>query len=187
VAETNWADLHKFATTTLEGEFPLVIVEAVAAKTNDQTKDMIKWKAKIESGPFVDRPVTGNFTISPESPVAIRIFFAQLAVLGLDGAFFEANPNAPVAMIAQSLVGRRAIGVLGTRQWNGRDIDEVREWKPALGGPGGLGVSAGPLGGLGATSASSPLGASPVTSSPAIPASPVTVTQPSTPAPEVKF
>lgn len=184
MAETNWADLHKFATTSLEGEFPLVIVEATATKTNDQSKDMIKWKAKIEAGPFVDRPITGNFTLSPDSPIALRIFFQQLAVLGLDGAFFAANPNAPVEMIAQALVGRRAIGVLGTRQWQGRDFDEVKEWKPALGGPGGSAASAGPLGLAAATPAATPLGGSPTGSSPA---SPVSVAQPSTPAPEVKF
>jgi hypothetical protein len=187
VADTNWADLHKHATTSLEGEFPLVIVEATATKTNDQSKDMIKWKAKIESGPFVDRPVTGNFTISPESPIALRIFFSQMAVLGLDGAFFTANPNAPVELIAQALVGRRAIAVLGTRQWQGREFEDVKEWKPALGGPGGSTLSAGPLGGSGATLAATPLGGSSVTS-PTFPVvSPATAAQPSTPAPQVKF
>lgn len=186
MADSNWADLHRYATTSLDGEHPLVIVEAAAAKTNDQSKDMIKWKAKIESGPFVDRPITGNFTISPDSPVALRIFFSQLAVLGLDGKFFAANPNAPVEMIAQALVGRRAVGVLGTRQWNGRDFDEVREWKPALGGPGGSAISAGPLGGGVATPAT-PLGGPSPSSSPASPASPVAAAQPTTDAPALPF
>jgi len=190
VADTNWADLHKHATTSLEGEFPLMIVEATATKTNDQTKDMIKWKAKIESGPFVDRPISGNFTISPDSPIALRIFFSQMSVLGLDGVFFQANPNAPVELIAQALVGRRAIGVLGTRQWQGRDFDEVKEWKPALGGPGGSALSAGPLGGHVATPATALAGGSPVTSpaSPAAaPSSPVAVAQPQTAPPVINF
>lgn len=184
MAETNWADLHRYATTALEGEHPLVIVEATAGKTADQSKEQIKWKAKIESGPFVDRPISGNFTLSTDNPTAMRFFFQHLAILGIDGAFFAANPNAPMQMIADSLVGRRAIGVLGTRQWNGRDFDEVKEWKPALGGPGGSAVSAGPLGLAAATPAATPLGGSPAGSSPA---SPVSVAQPSTPAPEVKF
>lgn len=193
MADTNWADLHKHATTSLEGEFPLVIVEAIATKTNDQSKDMIKWKAKIESGPFVDRPISGNFTISPESPVALRIFFSQMAVLGLDGAFFAANPNAPVEMIAQALINRRAIAVLGTRQWQGREFEDVKEWKPPLGGPGGN-ASVGVLGGFGGGSVATPATAlgsgSPVTSpaSPAAsPASPVAAAQPQTAPPVAPF
>jgi hypothetical protein len=186
VAETNWLDMHKFATTTLEGEFPVVIVEATVAKTNDQSKDMIKCKVKIESGPFVDRPVNVNFTISPDSPVAMRILFGHWAVLGLDQKFFAANPNASLGMIAQSLIGRRATAKIGNRPWNGRDIEDIQEWKPALGGPGGSGVSAGPLGSPGLSVTTTLEKASPVTS-PASPASPVTAAQPQTDAPALPF
>jgi hypothetical protein len=191
VSEVNWLDMHKHATTNLEGEFPVVIVEATVTKTNDQSKDMIKCKVKIESGPFVDRPMNVNFTISPDSPIAMRILFASWAVLGLDQKFFAANPNAPLEMIAQSLVGRRAVAVVGTRQWNGRDFEDVKEWKPALGGPGG-GAGTGPLGGLGSSSTSplsspgaTPSGPSSPVSSPA--AAPVAATQPTTQAPAVPF
>ena len=128
MADTNWLDMHKHATTNLEGEFPVVIVEATVAKTTDQSKDMIKCKVKIESGPFVDRPINVNFSISPESPIAMRIMFAAWAILGLDQKFFAANPNASLEQIAQTLVGRRAIAVVGSRQWNGRDFDDIKEW-----------------------------------------------------------
>jgi hypothetical protein len=198
VSEVNWLDMHKHATTNLEGEFPVVIVEATVAKTNDQSKDMIKCKVKIESGPFVDRPMNVNFTISPESPVAMRIMFAAWAVLGLDQKFFTANPNAPLAMIAQSLIGRRAIAVVGTRQWQGRDFEDIKEWKPALGGPGStmpLGSSVGgPLAGGLAGRNSSPLASSAATpSGPSSPVSapatkpPVDAAQPTTEAPALRF
>lgn len=161
----NWLDMHKHATTALEGDFPLVIVEATVGKTNDQSKDMIKCKVKIESGPYVDRPINVNFTISPDSPAAMRILFAHWAVLGLDAKFFAANPNASLQQIADALVSRRAIGVIGTRQWQGRDFEDVKEWKPALGGPGGnTGVLGGPLGGASATPLATPATTSPVTS-----------------------
>lgn len=192
MAEYNWADMHKHATTSLEGEFPLVIVEATATRTSDQSKDMIKWKAKIETGPYVDRPISGQFVISPDSPVAMRILFTHWSILGLDSAFFAANPNASVEQIAQALVGRRAIGVIGTRTWQGRDMEEIREWKPALAGPGG---GTGPLGGGVLTpligSLSSPLaspgtpGVVPSTPSPA-PAS-AAPAQPQTDAPALPF
>lgn len=194
----NWLDMHKHATTDLDGEHPIVIVETTVTKTNDQSKDMIKFKAKIESGPFVDRPITGNFTISPESPIAMRILFSTWAVLGLDAKFFAANPNAPLEQIAQMLVGRRAIGVLGVRTWEGRKFDEIKEWKPALSGPGstpplGSGVG-GPLSGGLAGASSSPLTSpAPASSVPSTPlsspasAAAVDAEQPKTDSPKLPF
>lgn len=177
----DWASLHKDSTTTLEGEFPVVIVEATATKTNDQSKHMIKYKAKVESGPYAGRPLWGNFTISPESPGAMRILFSHWAVLGLDGAFFAANPQAPPAVIAEALKGRRAVVEVGTRTWQGTEREEIKAWKPALGGPGGgavlgglSGSVSGPGGALGLQSvapstptSSAPVTASPVTAEPA--------------------
>lgn len=194
----NWLDMHKFATTALDGEYPVVIVEATAGKTVDQSKDMIRCKVKIESGPFVDRPISVNFTISPDSPVAMRIMFSHWANLGLDAKFFAANPNATLEQIAQALVGRRAVAVVAEREWNGRKFDDIKEWKPALAGPGSsvpLGASVGgPLSGGLVTAASSPLTSpaaagptsSPVTSAPAS-AAPVEVAQPQTEAPKIPF
>lgn len=194
----NWLDMHKHATTDLDGEHPIVIVETSVTKTNDQSKDMIKFKAKIESGPFVDRPITGNFTISPDSPVAMRILFANWAVLGLDAKFFAANPNASLDQIAQMLVGRRAIGVLSVRTWEGRKFDEIKDWKPALSGPGstlplGSGVGgplSGGLAGAGSSPLASPASASSVPSAPlSSPASAAVVDaeQPKTEAPKLTF
>jgi hypothetical protein len=170
VAEYDWGQMHKDATTALEGEFPLVIVEAIAGKTNAGDKDMIKFKAKVESGPYVDRPIWGQFVISPESPVAMRILFSHLASLGMDSAFFAKNPRATTEQLAQALVNRRAIGVIGSRQWNGQDREEIQQWKPALGGSGGstsLGTLGGFNGGVGTPSAT------PATT-PGVPSTPAT-------------
>ena len=152
MTEIDWASLHKDATTTLEGDFNVVIVEATATRTSGGDKDMIKWKAKIESGPYAGRPLWGNFTISPESPGAMRMLFAHWAALGLDGSFFQGNPNASVAQIAQALQGRKAVATVGVRQWQGTDREEVKGWKPpAIGGSvGGFSaLSGGPGGTLG--------------------------------------
>lgn len=149
----DWASLHKDATTTLEGDFPVVIVEAEAKKTASGDKDMIKYKAKIESGPYVGRPVWGNFTVSPESPGAMRILFAHWAVLGIDGTFFQANPQATVHQIAQAMIGRKATVTLGVRQWNGQDREEVQAWKAPQFGGGFASLPGGPGGTLGLQSA----------------------------------
>lgn len=143
--EIDWASLHKDATTTLEGEFPIVVVKATAGQSQGG-KPQIKATMKIESGPFANRQLFDNFTISAESSAAMRIFFGQMSVFGLDGAFFAGNPS--LNDVAVALEGRRATAVVGVRQWNGQDREDVKEYKPALGGPGG-----GPAGSL-----SSPVG-----------------------------
>lgn len=164
--ELDWASLHKDATTTLEGDFPVVIVEAEAKKTSNGDKDMIKFKAKIESGHYAGRPIWGNFTISPESPGAMRILFAHWAVLGIDGAWFQANPQAPVQQIAQAIIGRKATVTLGIRQWNGQDREEIQAWKAPQFGGGGFGsLPGGPSGTLGLQSAAASTPSTPPASS----------------------
>lgn len=192
MAEIDWASMHKEATTNIEGDFPVVIVEAKAAKTQND-KEMIRYKAKIESGPYAGRTLTGQFTISPESPVALRIFFQQMAVLGLDAAFWAANPNAPTEQVAKTLEGRRAVGVVGVRKWQGQDREGIEGWKPALGGPGTASIAA--LGGLSGGPAGLSAGTSLGVSTPVSPAAPsptatpatTPVTEPSTPAPDLPF
>lgn len=170
MAERSWGDLHKDAMTTISGDFPVIIVEANAAKSQND-KDMIKYKAKIESGPYAGRAITGNFVISPESSGAMRMFFLHMAVLGLNEAFWAANPNAPVEQVAKSLEGQRAIATFGTRPWQGQDREEIQAWKKPT-GPGGS-VAPGVLGGFGggpSAAAATPLGGVAAPSTPATPA-----------------
>lgn len=150
MAEATWSQMHKDATTSLTGEFPVVFVDPCTGVKSGNGKDMVKWKAKIETGPYAGRPLWGNFTISPESPVAMRIFFSHMAILGFDQRFFAANDQLTgeqmVALIAQQLPGRKAIAEVGVRQWQGQDREEVQNWKLALGGA--AGTAPGVLSGL---------------------------------------
>lgn len=180
MAERSWSDLHKDAMTTISGDFPVIIVEASAVKSQND-KDMIKYKAKIETGPYAGRALSGNFVVSPESSGAMRMFFLHMAVLGLDDAFWSANPNAPMEQVAKAIEGRRAVATVGTRQWQGQDREEIQGWKKPT-GPGGsvpVGVLGGFAGGLTTTPATQ-LGGLASPSTPATPAS--SAAQTSTPA-----
>lgn len=178
MSEIDWASLHKDATTTLEGEFPVQVTEAVATKSSTD-KPMIKVKMRVESGTFAGRTLFGQFTISAENSNAMRIFFGQMAMFGLDSAFFAANPHAPLEVIAQSLVNRRAVAVVEGREWNGTLRENIKEFKRALAGPGGgLATS------LGGPSSGLPAGGPVSTSAPTTPAQ---STAPSTPAPDDPF
>ena len=175
----NWASLHKDATTILEGEFTVVVVESVATKSSND-KPMIKVKHRVESGPKAGQTLFDQFVISAENGNAMRIFFGQMAIFGLDSGFFQRNSNAPLETIAQALLGRRAVAVVEPREWNGTLRETIKEYKKALGGPGG--GSGGQLGGFVVPAAAGP---SSPTTPPAVAAE--LGRQPSAPPPDDPF
>lgn len=132
----NWSEMQQEATVVLEGDFPVTVVKADAVKSANG-KDMIKAKFKIDAGTYAGRALFTNFVISPESPGAMRMFFGQLAVFGLDAAFFASIQGQPPSAIAQALDGRKAIAVVGKGVWQGAEREEIKGYKPALGGHGG--------------------------------------------------
>ena len=134
--EINWLDLHKDATTVLEGEFPVIVTEAVAGSAATSGNPMIKAKLRVESGTFAGRTLFHNFNVTPDNPAAMRMFFGQMSVFGIDGTFFARFPRASVDQIAQALLGRKAIAVVGSREWQGALREDIKNWKPAPGGPG---------------------------------------------------
>jgi hypothetical protein len=134
----NWGEQRKAATLILEGDFPVVITEAVAGKsTND--KPQIKIKTKITSGPYVGRVNKSQFTYSPENPNAVKMFFGQMTALGLGDAFFNGlsgfSQEEGFARIATELQGKQAIAVFANRPWGGSDRESIDGWKPLSGAP----------------------------------------------------
>lgn len=153
----NWSEMQKEATVVLEGEFSITVVKSDAVKSQNG-KDMIKAQFKIDSGTYAGRKLFSNFVISPESPSAMRMFFNQLAVFGLDAAFFASIAGQPPAAIASALDGRKAIAILKKGQWNGQDREEIIGYKPALGGHGGGTFVPGLGGSIGGAAGSAPFG-----------------------------
>lgn len=161
--EINWATLHKDATTVLQGEFPVEVVQADATESSTG-KPMIKCKLKITSGTYANRVLYNNFTISAESPAAMKMFFSHMAIFGLDSRFFTANQSAPTSVIAAALVGRRAVAEVGVREWKGVEQEDIKSWKVAVGGPGA--GTPGPVGRLGGVVAHSTQSSGPVEAAP---------------------
>lgn len=137
MSEIDWLALHKGATTLLIGKFPIVITAATAT-ISSSGKPMIKCTLTVESGPFAKRTIPHNFNITADSDRAMRIFFGQMAVLGLNTAFWQTAPS--MDQLALTLVGRRAIVDVASRTWQGTDREQVNNWEPAVGGPGGQSV-----------------------------------------------
>lgn len=178
MTDIDWDVLQKEAKTAAalpDGEYNAFVLDTEAT-TSSTGKPMIKAKYRITDGPGKDRKVSTQFVISADSPVALRIFFQHMAQHGLDAAFFATKP--PLANVAGQLKGKYVTVVLGTRQWQGSDMNEVKGFKPFAGT-----LGADPTAPVGAApSAPSPLSAPPT------PPSPVTTpVAPGTPPPTTAF
>jgi hypothetical protein len=128
----NWQDLQKAAgdaafTPLPNDVYDVFVDEAEATKTSTD-KDMIKVKFKVTNGPHEGRGIFNQFVISPDSANALAFFFRHMAALGLDEAFFAANP--PLQQVAAALVGRACRVKVGTREYQGTDRNEVQAVLP---------------------------------------------------------
>lgn len=139
----NWGAARKAATTILEGDFPAIVVEATAGKSQGD-KEQLKLTLKITSGPYVGRKLWDTVTISPESGVAMGIFFRSMEAFGLDDKFFNRLPDgsAGTAQIALALQGKEITAVLKKERYNEVDREKVKGYK-AHGVAGAAGTAAG--------------------------------------------
>lgn len=128
----NWLDLQKAAGdaafTPLPNDVYDVFVETAEATKTSTDKDMIKVTFKVQNGPHQGRSVFNQFVISPDSANALAFFFRHMGALGLDEAFFAANP--PLQHVAAQLVGRTCRVKLSTREYQGQDRNQVDQVLP---------------------------------------------------------
>jgi len=129
-----WADLQKAAGEAGFDPVPAsmydVIVDKAAHKTAGSGKNMIVTTFKIESGPYAGKPVFNQFVLSPENANALAFFFRHMAALGLNEAYFAANPQ--LERVAADLIGRRCRIQVSIRQWQGTDRKQVDNVLPAV-------------------------------------------------------
>lgn len=145
MAELDWDALAAEAKTAgviAAGEYNLVVAES-SATTSSTGKPMIKVKMRVMDGPQKDKPVWTQFVISPESPMALRMFFQNMAAYGLDASFFANKPS--MEDVARALLNRAVTARLGIRQWQGADRNDVEAVKAlSASGPTPPGVVTGP-------------------------------------------
>lgn len=110
-----------------EGTYDVICIEATPTESSTN-KPMIRLKYQVESGPNAGSKVFNQQVFSADNDAALAIFFRYMAFHGLDEAFFSANP--PWEQVAAALVHRRVRLVLGIRQWQGQDRNEVNQVLP---------------------------------------------------------
>jgi hypothetical protein len=171
--ELDWSALQQEAKTAgviPAGEYNAIVTEASATQSSTG-KPMIKIKARVMDGPQQNKPIWSQFTISPESPMALRMYFMQMGAFGLDSEYFGLQPS--LADVASNLVNRAAVVTLSVRQWNGADRNQLDGVKPL---PAGLPVPPGVV--TGRPTVNAQVGATPMNA-----ATPTTPTAPTSSAP----
>lgn len=170
MTEIDWAALQKDAKEASlipDGEYQAVCIETLAT-TSSNGKPMIKHKCQITDGPQKGKKVSSQLTVSPESPIALRIFFQNLEAFGITADFFTVNPQ--LESVASAMRNRPITIEVETRAWQGIDRNGIKSIRPPRSGaPTAPGVTVGPP-------VPVPPGAAPVVPSaaPAVPPTPAT-------------
>lgn len=175
MASFSWNDLQQAADDAGFGVIPAGEYEAVVKtaehKKTGTGKDKIAVRFSVTGGPSSGKSVFNDFVISPDNGTALGFFFRHMKALGLGPDYFASNPD--LGKVAGDLVGRNCVVVVGIRQWNEEDRNEIKGIKPS-------GAAAAPL-----TAASA--GPQPMASQPVAQPQPMAQPQPapaSAPAPQ---
>lgn len=107
------------------GVYQAKIYSAEARKTNNG-KDMIYAVLSIVGGPYDGRRLFNNFTISPESPAAMKFFFQHMGAFGIDLGFFAMKPSMPALAAELERRGVVATVEVGMKVWNNEDRNEIK-------------------------------------------------------------
>ena len=136
----DWADLRKTAddggfSVLPNGEYDVYVASASGGKTSTG-KDRVRVTFKVENGPRANATVTNDFVITADNANAMSIFFRHMTALGLDQAYFAANPNAPIDKVAADLQAKRARARLrlSSRIWQGQERNNVDAVLPPVPG-----------------------------------------------------
>jgi hypothetical protein len=147
IASFSWNDLQQAADDAGFGVIPAGEYEAVVKtaehKKTGTGKDKIAVRFSVTGGPASGKSVFNDFVISPDNGTALGFFFRHMKALGLGPDYFATNPD--LGKVAGDLVGRSCVVVVGIRQWNEEDRNEVKGIKPSTGAAAPLtAASAGP-------------------------------------------
>jgi hypothetical protein len=112
-----------------DGEYDARVIAAEAAMSQN-SKPMIKVQYEITAGASAKRRLRTQYTISDDNPTALAIFFKQMEALGLGADFFEVEPA--MTQVAGALLNRPARIVVGHKEWNKIDRNEIKGTLPPM-------------------------------------------------------
>jgi hypothetical protein len=117
------------------GDYDVEVTKSEAV-TSSTGKPMVKVTMKVVTGPYERRPVSNQFVLSTDNPMAMAIFFRHMKAFGLTEEWFASLGVAgSLEPVATALVGRRVRITVGHREWQGETRNEVKGVKPYTGAP----------------------------------------------------
>lgn len=148
-----------------DGPYTFVIKDQPKHSDNNGN-DSFSIRATVEDGPRKNASIIHYFNYNDNAWAAQNFFFEPLAALGLDGNFFDSNPNED--QIIRALHGKRFTAEVFVDEYNGNKRKKLKNFAPASGPAPQSGVPS-------ATPAAAPAAPSPVAPAPeATPANPPT-------------
>lgn len=127
--EIPWSELQQEAQDAAvlpDGDYPCIVTKSEATQSSTQ-KPMIKVTLRVTSGPKKDRPVYTQFVLSRENPMALRMWFLNMAAFGLGPDYFATNPT--MEKLASDLLNRGVLITLDSREWQGQTRNNVKALK----------------------------------------------------------
>lgn len=125
--------MRETASTVLQGDYPVVVDKVEFKRTQKNSEPMWVVTFKVTAGPYTGRTVRHNMVLSGVHNFMVNRFFREMAVLGLDDAFFDAQPSPD--SVSASITGRHCIATFKEgSEYRGEKREEVEELKPATGG-----------------------------------------------------
>lgn len=130
MADIDWASLEHLEKDVLipDGEYIAIVSEATATESSTG-KPMLKLKLSIVEGPYRDRKVFSQLTLSVENPFAIQKWYQNLAAFGLDKEYTRTH-KPTTEMLARELVNRGVVIVVGHHTFNGSDRNNIDTFRP---------------------------------------------------------
>lgn len=124
-----------------EGDYDFEVAE-VEATASAKGSPMLKVKLRCLVGTYAGKTITNYFTLTMDSPMALNIFFRQMAAFGLPETFFaQFGENGNLEPVAAELRGKRATITLEQEERQGAKQNKVKIVKPF----GGVGASGAPM------------------------------------------
>lgn len=116
-----------------DGTYECVVKSTEVGQTANGYK-RINTRFVVDEGPYKGSSIFNNFIITPDKPGGMDLFFRNMGALGLTKDYLSANKPS-LEQLAELLKDRRAELTVGTRVFNGKEYDDVKNMK-ALGNPG---------------------------------------------------
>jgi hypothetical protein len=117
-----------------DGTYECIVKSTEVGQTANGYK-RINTRFIVDEGPYKGSSVFNNFIITPDKPGGMDLFFRNMGALGLTKDVLAASKPSLEAL-AEMMKDRRAELTVGTRVFNGKEYDDVKQMKP-LGNPGG--------------------------------------------------